>query len=132
MSHSDPLADMLTRIRNSLMRGRDIVISPNSKIRRNVLDVLQSEGFINRYETYLNELSHPELKIFLKYDGDNSIIQSLDRVSKPGKRVYAGADNIPSFMNGLGVSIISTSKGVMTDSQARQNRVGGEILCRVF
>ena len=133
MAHSDPIADMLARIRNALMRGKSEVTSPSSKVRRWILDVLKDEGFIIGYELRSNASSgHPELQISLKYDDGLPVIREIDRVSKPGKRVYAPSQEIPLVKNGLGISIVSTSKGVMADKNAREQNVGGEILCTVF
>ena len=129
---NDPLGDMLTRIRNAQMRGKSTVISPASKLRSWVLDVLQDEGYIRGYsENKLNNGSG-ELNIELKYYEGQPVIQEIQRVSKPGRRVYSSVKTMPVVRNGLGISIISTPKGVMTDNAARENNVGGEILCRVF
>ena len=129
---NDPLGDMLTRIRNSQLRGKSTVTSPASKIRAWVLDVLQSEGYIRGYERTTNADGHPTLEISLKYYDGTPVIRELSRVSTPGRRVYAGAKEIPSVRQGLGVAIVSTPKGVMSDAQARTENVGGEVLCRVF
>ena len=131
MSMNDPLGDMLTRIRNAQMRGKSTVRSPSSKLRAWVLDVLQAEGYIRGYERVTNE-GHEELEISLKYFDGAPVIRELSRVSKPGRRVYAGAREIPHVRNGLGVSIVSTPKGVMSDAAARNANVGGEVLCTVF
>lgn len=128
MSLSDPLGDMLTRIRNGQKARKKFVLCQASKLRANVLNVLKSEGFIQDYSTENNML-----KIMLKYmDQGRPVIRELARVSKPGRRVYSGSKAIPKFYNGLGVSIVSTPKGVMADHQARDSNVGGEVLCRVF
>lgn len=128
MSLSDPLGDMLTRIRNGQKARKKFVLCQASKLRANVLNVLKSEGFIQDYSTENNML-----KINLKYmDQGRPVIRELARVSKPGRRVYSGSQAIPKFYNGLGVSIVSTPKGVMADYQARESNVGGEVLCRVF
>lgn len=132
MSHSDPIADMLTRIRNSVMRGKSVVETPSSKLRCWILDVLKDEGFIIGYEKTKNVNGHSELLINLKYVDETPVIREITRISKPGKRVYSNSTSIPLVHNGLGVSIISTSKGVMTDKNARSQNVGGEILCTVF
>jgi small subunit ribosomal protein S8 len=129
---NDPLGDMLTRIRNAQMRGKSSVNTPASKLRRWVLDVLKDEGYIRGYsETEIvNGVS--ELEIELKYYEGQPVIQEIQRVSKPGRRVYSSVKTIPVVRNGLGISIVSTPKGVMSDNAARENNVGGEILCRVF
>ena len=129
---NDPLGDMLTRIRNAQMRGRTSVISPASKLRRWVLDVLQDEGYIRGYSETAMENGTSELNIELKYYEGQPVIQEIQRVSKPGRRVYSSVKTMPVVRNGLGISIISTPKGVMSDNAARENNVGGEILCRVF
>ena len=132
MSMNDPLGDMLTRIRNAQLRGKSTVRSPASKLRAWVLDVLADEGYIRGYERVTGEGGHPELVISLKYAEGTPAIRELKRVSTPGRRVYAGVEEIPSVRNGLGVSVVSTSKGVMSDAAARAANVGGEVLCRVF
>ena len=132
MSMNDPLGDMLTRIRNAQMRGKSTVRSPSSKLRGWVLDVLKAEGYIRGYERVTTDAGHTELEISLKYFDGTPVIRELARVSKPGRRVYAGAREIPSVRNGLGVSIVSTPKGVMSDAAARNANVGGEVLCTVF
>ena len=131
MSVNDPLGDMLTRIRNAQMRGKSTVRSPSSKLRAWVLDVLQTEGYIRGYERVTVD-GHEELEISLKYFDGAPVIRELARVSKPGRRVYAGAKEIPQVRNGLGVSIVSTPRGVMSDAAARSANVGGEVLCTVF
>ena len=132
MSMNDPLGDMLTRIRNAQMRGKSTVRSPASKLRAWVLDVLADEGYIRGYERVTTEAGHQELEISLKYSAGEPAIRELKRISKPGRRVYAGVKEIPSVRNGLGVSVVSTPKGVMSDAAARAANVGGEVLCRVF
>lgn len=132
MSMNDPLGDMLTRIRNAQMRGKSTVRTPASKLRAWVLDVLLEEGYIRGYEKAVDANGHPELEISLKYAGGEPVIRELKRISKPGRRVYAGVKEIPSVRNGLGVSVVSTPKGVMSDAAARAANVGGEVLCRVF
>jgi small subunit ribosomal protein S8 len=123
---------MLTRIRNAQMRGKSTVRTPASKVRAWVLDVLAAEGYIRGYEKVTGADGHPELEIALKYYEGQPVIRELRRVSKPGRRVYTGAAEIPAVRQGLGVSIVSTSKGVMSDAAARQANVGGEVLCQVF
>ena len=129
---NDPIGDMLTRIRNAQMRHRSTVITPASKLRAWVLDVLKDEGYIRGYEKVTGENGHPAIEISLKYYEGEPVIRELQRVSKPGRRVYLGVDNIPQVRQGLGVSIVSTSKGVMSDANARAAKVGGEVLCTVF
>ncbi|MCB1330760.1 MAG: 30S ribosomal protein S8 [Maritimibacter sp.] len=123
---------MLTRIRNAQMRGKSTVSTPASKIRGWVLDVLADEGYIRGYETSTDVNGHPTLEIALKYYDGTPVIRELKRVSKPGRRVYMGAKEIPQVRQGLGVSIVSTPKGVMSDASARSQNVGGEVLCTVF
>jgi len=132
MSMNDPLGDMLTRIRNAQMRGKSIVISPASALRARVLEVLLSEGYIRGYEKKSTSNGQGEFEISLKYYEGEPVIRELKRVSKPGRRVYMGVKEIPSVRNGLGVSIVSTPKGVMSDANARAANVGGEVLCTVF
>jgi small subunit ribosomal protein S8 len=129
---NDPLGDMLTRIRNAQMRGKSSVISPASKLRVWVLDVLKDEGYIRGYSESKLDNGAGELEIELKYYEGQPVIQEIQRVSKPGRRVYSSVKTMPVISNGLGIAIISTPKGVMSDNAARDNNVGGEILCRVF
>ncbi|MBR9863703.1 30S ribosomal protein S8 [Neptunicoccus cionae] len=129
---NDPIGDMLTRIRNAQLRGKSTVKTPASKLRGWVLDVLQSEGYIRGYEAGTGVNGHPELEISLKYFDGVPVIKELKRVSTPGRRVYANVKDIPAVRQGLGVSIVSTSKGVMSDAQARAANVGGEVLCTIF
>ncbi|HCN32160.1 MAG: 30S ribosomal protein S8 [Candidatus Micropelagos sp.] len=132
MNLNDPLGDMLTRIRNAQMRGKSSVISPSSKLRRWVLDVLKDEGYIRGYSEKQFTGTMAELEIELKYHEGRPVIQDIQRVSKPGRRVYSSVKTMPVVQNGLGISILSTPKGVMSDSAARENNVGGEVLCRIF
>lgn len=132
MSMNDPLGDMLTRIRNAQMRGKSTVRTPASKLRAWVLDVLKDEGYIRGYEKVSAANGQPELEISLKYFDGVPVIREIQRVSKPGRRVYAGVKDIPMVRQGLGVSIVSTPKGVMSDAAARTANVGGEVLCTVF
>jgi small subunit ribosomal protein S8 len=132
MSMNDPLGDMLTRIRNAQLRGKSAVRTPASKLRVWVLDVLKNEGYIRGYEKVTSDDGHPELEISLKYFEGAPVIREIRRVSKPGRRVYLGVKELPSVRNGLGVAIVSTPKGVMTDASARAANVGGEVLCTVF
>jgi small subunit ribosomal protein S8 len=132
MMMNDPLGDMLTRIRNAQMRGKSTVSTPASKLRAWVLDVLMAEGYIRGYEKAPSDNGQGELTISLKYYEGEPVIRELKRVSKPGRRVYMSVKDIPSVRNGLGVSIVSTPKGVMSDASARAANVGGEVLCTVF
>ena len=129
---NDPVGDMLTRIRNSQMRGKSTVSTPASKLRGWVLDVLADEGYIRGYEKGTDVNGHPTLEISLKYYEGAPVIRELKRVSKPGRRVYMSVNDIPQVRQGLGVSIVTTSKGVMSDANARAQGVGGEVLCTVF
>jgi small subunit ribosomal protein S8 len=131
MTMSDPLGDMLTRIRNAQMRKKTKVTTPGSRLRERVLDVLQAEGYIRGY-SQLEDDGKAEIEIELKYYDGQPVIREIERVSRPGRRVYASVKNIPRVSNGLGVSILSTPKGVMSDTEARDQNVGGEVLCRVF
>jgi small subunit ribosomal protein S8 len=132
MALSDPIGDMLTRIRNAQMRRRDVVQTPASTLRGRVLDVLQSEGFIRGYSESTMDNGVLQYDIELKYSDNQPVIRTIERVSRPGRRVYASVKNIPSVANGLGVSILSTPKGVMADHEAKAQNLGGEVLCRVF
>ena len=132
MSMNDPLGDMLTRIRNAQMRKKSTVRSPASKLRGWVLDVLQDEGYIRGYEKATSADGFNEYEISLKYFDGAPVIHELKRVSQPGRRVSSGVGDLPSVRNGLGVAIVSTPKGVMSDAQARTDNVGGEVLCTVF
>ena len=129
---NDPLGDMLTRIRNGQMRGKSTVTTPASKLRAWVLDVLADEGYIRGYESTTGKDGHPAIEISLKYYEGEPVIREVKRVSKPGRRVYMGAEDIPQVRQGLGVSIVSTAKGGMSDATARSANVGGEVLCTVF
>ncbi|WP_317933041.1 30S ribosomal protein S8 [Halioxenophilus sp. WMMB6] len=130
MSMQDPLSDMLTRIRNAQMVGKSVVVMPSSKLKVSVAKVLQEEGYVTDFA--VSEDAKPELSITLKYFEGKPVIAELDRVSRPGLRNYAGKDALPSVRGGLGIAIVSTSKGVMTDRAARAAGVGGEVLCTVF
>lgn len=132
MSMSDPIADMLTRIRNAIMVSYDTVDIPSSKLKINVAKLLKSEGFVKNYKT-IPDKRQGLLRIFLKYDEKGEpVIGGLKRVSKPSRRVYSKGERIPAVLNGFGVNILSTSKGLMTDRQARKMGIGGEILCSVW
>jgi small subunit ribosomal protein S8 len=130
MSMSDPIADMLTRIRNAQMSNKISVSMPASKLKGAIANVLKDEGYIEDFAVVANE-GKPLLNISLKYYAGRPVIEKIERVSKPGLRVYKGGQDIPKVMNGLGVTIVSTSKGVMTDRKARAAGVGGEVLCIV-
>jgi small subunit ribosomal protein S8 len=132
MAMTDPLGDMLTRIRNAQSRKKSKVSTPASSLRQRVLDVLQSEGYIRGYSETRQEGQPAEFDIELKYYDGEPVIREIERVSRPGRRVYVSVDRIPRVQNGLGVSILSTPKGVMSDNEAREQNVGGEVLCRVF
>ena len=130
MSLSDPIGDMLARIKNSLMRNHSKVKLPSSKFKMKLAEVLKSEGYIIDYKA--TDEKKPILEINLKYNSGNPVISSIERVSKPGRRVYSRATSIPKVLNGLGLAILSTSKGVMSDVEATKNNLGGEIICRIF
>ena len=132
MTMSDPLGDMLTRIRNAQLRGKSKVVTPASKLRGWVLDVLAEEGFIRGYSKVEYADGKSEFEIELKYSEGEPVIREIERVSTPGRRVYSSVKAMPTFHNGLGISILSTPKGIMSDAAAREQNVGGEILCRVF
>ena len=130
MSMNDPIADMLTRIRNGQMRNKVSVSMPSSKIKKAIAEVLKSEGYIENFN--VSELEgKPTLSVELKYYAGQPVIEKLERISKPGLRIYKDSQNLPKVMNGLGVAIVTTSKGVMTDYKARAAGVGGEVLCYV-
>jgi small subunit ribosomal protein S8 len=130
MSISDPVADMLTRIRNAQRVAKNEVVMPSSKLKAAIAQVLADEGYIEGFQVVDND-GKPELRIGLKYYAGRPVIERLERVSRPGLRIYRGRDAIPQVMNGLGVAIVSTSRGVMTDRKARSQGVGGEVLCYV-
>ena len=132
MAMSDPLGDMLTRIRNGQMASKSAIQAPASKLRANVLEVLRREGYIRGFETVNLGEGKSELKIELKYHNGEPVIRELRRVSKPGRRIYKGVNDLPSVYNGLGIAIVSTPRGVLSDAEAREARVGGEVLCTVF
>ena len=129
---NDPLGDMLTRIRNAQMRRKNKVTTPGSRLRANVLDVLKTEGYIRDYASSDFGNGRTEFEIELKYYEGEPVIRTIERVSKPGRRVYSAVSNMPRVANGLGITSISTPKGVMADHTAREQNVGGEVLCRVF
>jgi small subunit ribosomal protein S8 len=132
MSVSDPLGDMLTRIRNAQQRRSSKVVTPASNLRARVLDVLAEEGYIRGYTRVDHKAGISEIEIELKYNNGQPAIREIERVSTPGRRVYSPSRDIPTVANGLGVAILSTPKGVMSDTRAREENVGGEVLCNVF
>jgi small subunit ribosomal protein S8 len=132
MTISDPLGDMLTRIRNAQMRSRPKVSTPASKLRERVLEVLQEEGYIRGFARVDYSDGKSEIEIELKYFDGQPVIREIRRISSPGRRVYSSVKDLPTIANGLGVAILSTPKGVMSDSQARRENVGGEVLCSIF
>tara|TARA_Y100000590_G_scaffold451591_1_gene593243 strand:+ start:3842 stop:4240 length:399 start_codon:yes stop_codon:yes gene_type:complete len=132
MALVDPIGDMITRIRNAQMRLLDKVILPSSKFRVKILDVLKQEGYISNYKLLSDINNKNNISVDLKYNNGLPVIKEIKRVSKPGRRIYARAESIPKIQNGLGLAIVSTSKGIMTDADARIKKVGGEIICRVF
>ena len=132
MKTSDPLSDLFTRLRNGMRAGHDRVDVPASRLKESVLKVLEQEGFVSSFRK-VREAGRPVLRVGLKYDHEGEpIVAGLERVSRPGRRVYAKADAIPEVLGGLGVSIVSTSQGIVTDKKARQSRLGGEVLCNVW
>lgn len=133
MSMTDPIADLLTRIRNAHIAKHDRLDVPASKLKMEICRLLREQGFIADYGPHEVEGEHPQIRIVLRYTSEGApVIRHLQRVSQPGRRVYRSADDIPSVLNGLGVGIVSTPLGLLTDSQARERRVGGEILCEVW
>ena len=132
MTFTDPIGDMFSRIRNGQLRSLNSIEIPSSNFRRNILEILKREGYINDFFIEKNDNNKITLKITLKYYEGDPVIKEIKRVSKPGRRVYSRATSIPKVMNGLGLAILSTPKGVMSDTEARKNNVGGEIICRVF
>ncbi|WP_033067177.1 30S ribosomal protein S8 [Thalassospira australica] len=132
MSMTDPVSDMLTRIRNGQRVGKSSVVSPASKLRTSVLDVLQREGYIRGYNVNEIRKGVSEITIELKYFEGDGVIKQIDRVSTPGRRVYSKIKDLPKVYNGLGIAVLSTPKGVLSDQEAREQNVGGEILCKVF
>ena len=132
MTFIDPVGDMITWIRNAQMRLLNNVKIPNSKFRSRILDVLKKEGYISDYKYLADTEKKGSLSVDLKYNQGLPVIKEIKRVSKPGRRIYAKASSIPKIQNGLGLAIVSTSKGIMSDNEARNQNIGGEILCRVF
>ena len=131
MSLNDPIGDMLARIKNSLLRNHKKVELPSSNFKIKIAEVLKNEGYINNYEVSSEENKF-KLKIELKYNYGSPVISSIQRVSKPGRRIFSSAESLPKINNGLGIAIVSTPKGVMTDIDARKQKIGGEIICKVF
>ena len=132
MSMTDPIADMLTRIRNGQQVRKSMIISPASKLRANVLEVLKREGYIRGYSNEETTGPQPNIRIELKYFEGQPAIKHVARVSKPGRRIYSGAQDLPRVRNGLGITIVSTPRGVLSDAEAREQNVGGEVLAEVF
>jgi len=132
MSMNDPIGDLLSRIRNAQMRKKSKVSTPGSRLRANLLDVLKTEGYIRGYTTVEHKDGRSEFEIELKYFDGAPVIREIERISKPGRRVYVSVKTLPRVNNGLGISILSTPKGVMADHDARDANVGGELLCTVF
>ena len=132
MAIADPIGDMITRIRNAQMRQLNKVTVPNSKFRTKVLDILKKEGFIINYKSSEDADKKFNILVELKYNNGEPVIKEIKRISKPGRRIYAKASSIPKIQNGLGLAILSTPKGVMSDNEARKNNIGGEIICKVF
>ena len=131
MSLSDPIGDMLARIKNSQLRNYKKIDMPSSKFKTKIAEVLKNEGYIIDFKV-ISDSNLPKLEIILKYNSGNPVISSIERVSKPGRRIFSSAESLPKINNGLGIAIVSTPKGVMTDIDARKNKVGGEIICKVF
>ena len=132
MSFTDPIADMITRIRNAQLRTLNKVSIPNSKFRAKILDVLKEEGYISDYKFLTDKKNKGSLLVDLKYSNGLPVIKEISRVSKPGRRIYTRAESLPKIKNGLGMVIVSTSMGIMSDNDARSKNIGGEIICRVF
>jgi|TARA_B100000524_G_scaffold41665_1_gene20001 Ribosomal protein S8 len=131
MSLSDPIGDMIARIKNAQLRNHKVVELPSSNFKISISEILKSEGYIIDYKIN-NETKKPTLLINLKYHSGNPVISTIERISKPGRRIFSSAESLPKINNGLGIAIISTPKGVMTDLDARKQKVGGEIICKVF
>ena len=131
MSLNDPIGDMIARIKNSQLRNHKKVELPSSKFKIKIADVLKNEGYIIDYKTS-NDEKKPTLEIILKYSYGSPVISSIQRVSKPGRRIFSSAESLPKINNGLGIAIVSTPKGVMSDIDARKQKIGGEIICKVF
>ena len=132
MTFVDPIGDMITRIRNAQMRSLRSVNIPSSKFRVKILDILKKEGYIAGYKFLTDSKEKNILSVDLKYENGMPVIREIKRISKPGRRIYARADSIPTIQNGLGLAIVSTSKGVMSDNDAKNQKIGGEIICKIF
>jgi small subunit ribosomal protein S8 len=132
MSMSDPVGDLLTRIRNGQRANKSMISTPASRMRERVLEVLEREGYIRGYRRVEHAGNHPVLEVELKYYEGEPVIQKIARVSKPGRRVYSSIKDLPRVANGLGIAILSTPKGVLSDTEAREANVGGEVICQVF
>tara|TARA_B100001146_G_C16097154_1_gene397729 strand:+ start:399 stop:797 length:399 start_codon:yes stop_codon:yes gene_type:complete len=132
MSFTDPIADMITRIRNAQLRTLNSVSIPSSKFRARILDVLKEEGYISDYKFLSDAKNKGSLIVNLKYNNGLPVIKEIRRISKPGRRIYTKADSIPKIQSGLGIAIVSTSMGIMSDNDARSKNIGGEIICKVF
>ena len=132
MSFTDPIADMIARIRNANLRSLSSVSIPSSKFRAKILEVLKEEGYISDYKLLLDKRKKGSITVNLKYNNGLPVIKEIRRVSKPGRRIYTKADSIPRIQSGLGIAIVSTSKGIMSDNDARLKNIGGEIICKVF
>ena len=130
MSLSDPIGDMLARIKNAQVRNHSKVTLPSSKFKSKIADVLKAEGYIIDYK--INDDKKPSIEINLKYNSGNPVINTIERISKPGRRIFSSARSLPKIKNGLGIAIVSTPQGVMTDVDARKKKLGGEIICKVF
>ncbi len=130
MSLSDPIGDMLARIKNAQVRNHSKVSLPSSKFKAKIAEVLKSEGYIIDYK--INDDKKPSIEINLKYNSGNPVINTIERISKPGRRIFSSASSLPKINNGLGIAIVSTPQGVMTDVDARKKKLGGEIICKVF
>ena len=131
MSLSDPIGDMIARVKNAQARNHKNVELPSSNFKAKIADILKNEGFIKNFKV-VNDEKKPILSLELKYHSGNPVISNFERVSKPGRRIFSSADSLPKINNGLGIAIVSTPKGVMTDMDARKQKVGGEIICKVF
>ena len=132
MSMTDPIGDMIVRKKNAQMRNHKFVQLPSSNIKAKIAEVLKTEGYIIDYSINKNDSNKISLKINLKYNLGNPVISTIERISKPGRRIFSSAESLPKINNGLGIAIVSTSKGVMSDIDARKNKLGGEIICKVF
>ncbi len=130
MSLSDPIGDMIARIKNAQVRNHSKVSLPSSKFKTKIADVLKAEGYIIDYK--INDDKKPSIEINLKYNSGNPVINTIERISKPGRRIFSSASSLPKINNGLGIAIVSTPQGVMTDVDARKKKLGGEIICKVF